>query len=362
MNILLDGMFYNGHGFAEGNRILLRILDRAGYRVRISARDRADKRLFLSEDEIRYIASFEQTPLSANDVYICNTVGSDVRIRPDFRVNIARTTFETDRIPDFWIPELNRFDELWLQCSFNLVSFRGSGVQVPLVLVPNFFDVGEYEPAGERLPLPATEPFLFLSVFDMQLRKGYDLLLRAFLNEFSPEDSVALVVKIRGENDAARLEAIVSEHPKARGEKPPVYIIAQMLTVQELLGLYRACDAFVLPSRGEGWGRPFFEAMLMELPTIGTNWSGQTEFMNEDNSYLVEVERLIRIENNEVPMFNGHYWAEPSLGDLQKKMRYVAEHRTEAKATGRKARALLLEQYGLDRLTERVVMALDKYA
>ncbi|RKN85330.1 glycosyltransferase family 4 protein [Paenibacillus ginsengarvi] len=361
MNILLDGMFYNGHGFAEGNRILLRILDQAGYRVRILARDRAEKQLVLSAAEIGYIASFEQTRLTGNDVYFCNQVGSDVRARPDFRVNIARTTFETDRIPDFWIPELNRFDELWLQCSFNLVSFRGSGVHVPLVLMPNFFDVGEYDPEGERLPLPASESFLFLSVFDLQQRKGYDVLLEAFLNEFGPEDSVGLVVKVRGENDAAKLEAIISGHPKARKEKPPVYIIGQMLSVQELRSLYRACDAFVLPTRGEGWGRPFFEAMLMELPAIGTNWSGQTEFMREGNSYLVDVERLIRIENNEHSMFNGHYWAEPSLGDLQKKMRYVAEHRQEAKATGRAARKQLLEQYSLDLLTERVVKALNKY-
>jgi glycosyltransferase involved in cell wall biosynthesis len=361
VNILLDGMFYNGHGFAEGNRILLRILDGAGYRVRISARDRAEKRSVLPADEIRYIASFEQTALSANDVYISNRVGSDVRVHPDFRVNIARTTFETDRIPDFWIPELNRFDELWLQCSFNLASFRNSGVRVPLVLMPNFFDVGQYEPAGDRLPLPATERYLFLSVFDMQQRKGYDVLLKAFLNEFTPQDSVALVIKIRGENDAGKLEKIIEEHPKERKEKPPVYIIGQMLTVQELMGLYRSCDAFVLPSRGEGWGRPFFESMLMELPVIGTNWSGQTEFMHEYNSYLVDVERLIRIENNEIPFFNGHYWAEPSLGDLQKKMRYVAAHRSEAAATGKKARKQLLEDYGMDRLTARVVEALNKY-
>lgn len=33
--------------------------------------------------------------------------------------------------------------------------------------------------------------------------------------------------------------------------------------------LYKAADAFVLPSRGEGWGRPHVEAMSMALPVIG---------------------------------------------------------------------------------------------
>ena len=30
--------------------------------------------------------------------------------------------------------------------------------------------------------------------------------------------------------------------------------------------LYKSADAFVLPSRGEGWGRPHVEAMSMALP------------------------------------------------------------------------------------------------
>lgn len=51
--------------------------------------------------------------------------------------------------------------------------------------------------------------------------------------------------------------------------------------------LFRTADAFVLPTHGEAWGRPLAEAMFMEMPTIATQWSGQLEFMNDDNSFLV---------------------------------------------------------------------------
>ena len=54
---------------------------------------------------------------------------------------------------------------------------------------------------------------------------------------------------------------------------------------QELPSLYAAADAFVLPSRGEGWGRPVMEAMAMGLPTIATNWSGTTAFLGEATGY-----------------------------------------------------------------------------
>jgi glycosyltransferase involved in cell wall biosynthesis len=44
---------------------------------------------------------------------------------------------------------------------------------------------------------------------------------------------------------------------------------------------------FVLASHGEGWGRPIAEAMAMEVPVIATNWSGQTDYMNSKNRWLV---------------------------------------------------------------------------
>jgi glycosyltransferase involved in cell wall biosynthesis len=361
LNILLEGMFYNGHGFAEGNRILLRILDQAGYRVRILAKDSADKYLVLNRREIQYISAFERTKLTSNDIFICNWVGSNIRYNPEFRINIARTTFETDRIPSNWVPVLNQFKEVWVQSTFNLRTFEKSGVHVPLRLIPNFFDVSTYTPHGKKMPLPATNKYLFLSIFDLQDRKGYEILLKAYLNEFSHQDNVALIIKIRDSLGNYKLERLIEAHGKSAKEKPPIYMIDQMLSVPELHSLYRACDAFVLPTRGEGWGRPFFEAMLMGMPTIATDWSGQTDFMNKHNSYLIKVKRLVHITNNELPMFNGHYWAEPSLKDLQKKMRYVYEHQAEGRQTGRKARNELLRNYKWHEVANRVVTEINKY-
>ena len=58
----------------------------------------------------------------------------------------------------------------------------------------------------------------------------------------------------------------------------PYVLLTTCYVVQaELPSLYLAVDAFVLPSRGEGWGRPVMEAMAMGLPSIATNWSGTGE-------------------------------------------------------------------------------------
>jgi len=49
----------------------------------------------------------------------------------------------------------------------------------------------------------------------------------------------------------------------------------------------------VLPTRGEGWGRPQMEAMSMARPLITTNWSGPTAYINADNAYPLSIEGLV---------------------------------------------------------------------
>ena len=49
-------------------------------------------------------------------------------------------------------------------------------------------------------------------------------------------------------------------------------------------------DAFVLPTRGEGWGRPVMEAMAMGLPVIVTNFSGTTAFISSSTAYPLAFE------------------------------------------------------------------------
>ena len=122
--------------------------------------------------------------------------------------------------------------------------------------------------------------FRFVSVFKWEKRKGWDILLRAYFQEFSEADDVVLVIKTQpfhsGDDFEKKLREEISraqnqgpQGPQGQAGRRParLKLLARDLKLKELPGLYKAADAFVLPSRGEGWGRPHVEAMAMN--TLG---------------------------------------------------------------------------------------------
>ena len=81
----------------------------------------------------------------------------------------------------------------------------------------------------------------------------------------------------------------------------------------------------------------------MGLPVIGTNWSGQTAFMTQENSLpldytLVETPEAVW---QETPTYRGHQWAEPSVPHLRRLMRQAFEDRAGGRELGQRARAHL---------------------
>ena len=119
-------------------------------------------------------------------------------------------------------------------------------------------------------------------------------------------------------------------------------MITDPLGDRDMTSLYRAADAFVLPTRGEGWGIPFMEAMAMGLPTIGTRWSGHLDFMNDANSYLIDIRGLVVADDEMLkfsPEYRGLRYADPDMEHLMALLRQVRDEREAAREKGRRAPA-----------------------
>eukprot|EP01105_Mastigella_eilhardi_P025861 TRINITY_DN7193_c0_g2_i3.p2 TRINITY_DN7193_c0_g2~~TRINITY_DN7193_c0_g2_i3.p2 ORF type:complete len:129 (+),score=16.27 TRINITY_DN7193_c0_g2_i3:228-614(+) len=123
--------------------------------------------------------------------------------------------------------------------------------------------------------------------------------------------------------------------------------------------LYSSVDCVVVPSRGEGWGRPHIEAMAMGLPVIATRWSGNTAFMDDTNSFLVRIDGLVHPNSGPFRRFK---WAQPSVAHLREQLRYVFEHPQEARSVGQVARAQITAKYSPQQVAAVVKQRLRSWA
>jgi glycosyltransferase involved in cell wall biosynthesis len=264
---------------------------------------------------------------------------------------VGRTMFGTDRVPDGWSERCNAMDEVWVPSEFNRETFAAAGVDPrKLRVLPAGVDTQVFRPGLEPLDVAHRRKFNFLSVSNLNPRKGTDLLLKAYLKEFKQDEDVTLIIKISADYDersdpAAQVAFFIEREVGLTLEQsPPLILLNGPLSQAAMASLYAAADAFVLPTHGEGYGRPFLEALACELPVIATRWSGQLDFLNDEKSYLIDIEGLVPA-STEVESFAGHLWAQPSVEHLQELMREVYSRPEEARQRAKRGREDMLEHW-----------------
>ncbi|QDU73736.1 D-inositol-3-phosphate glycosyltransferase [Bremerella volcania] len=293
-------------------------------------------------------------------------------IEPDARssVNALRTMIETDRVPASWIPHIQKFDQVWVPSQHSADAFRRSWIAPEKIhIVPGCLDTEIFQPDGVKCSLPSQMQgkFVFLSVFDWVPRKGGELLVQNYCREFAPGEGTGLLIKlsrIHGmslEEIRGRLDECLHAIGQSLEERPDVCLLDQETTTQEMAALYRSVDAFVLPSRGEGWGRPYMEAMACGLPTIGTDATGQIDFMTEENSLLIPAKEVDVPENaaRDFPLFDGHRWCEPNCDELRRLMRQVVNDPKLRERISHKAVQDIHSRFNLDAGANGVELAIQ---
>jgi glycosyltransferase involved in cell wall biosynthesis len=199
---------------------------------------------------------------------------------------------------------------------FAVGGVREEGIKV----VPEAVDVHFFDP--ERVDAPydleseckcglTDKTTVFLSIFKWEERKAWRVLLKGYFQAFARDDDVVLVLltnayHVASESARDFLDIIEDFTLEAVGKPlsqlPRLHVLPPHVPQEAMPALYKSANAFVLPSRGEGWGRPHVEAMSMALPVIATFWSGTTEYMTDDNSYPLKINGLVEVG----PAVNGN--------------------------------------------------------
>jgi glycosyltransferase involved in cell wall biosynthesis len=258
---------------------------------------------------------------------------------PGCTARVGWTMFETDRIPNGWAQTLNKLDEVWVPSEFNRETFSRAGVDPDKIqVIPGSIDAGPYLVATP-MPLPGRKAVVtYLSVFQWVRRKGWDILLKGWAAAFKPSDDVRLVLRCHpfGETGLSMRDIFhrsLSELGLRESDMAPILLLEEFVSESDMPGLYAACDIFVLPSRGEGWGLPYLEAMAAGKPCIATAWGASLEFINHDNSWLLDPRQPIKVGEaacKENPYLDAdHEWADPDPLELAKLFHHTATTRDD---------------------------------
>jgi len=248
---------------------------------------------------------------------------------------VACWFWELERIPDAWLGALADVDAIMVASSFIEGAFR-SVTDKPIFRVP--IPLSDVPDSGlQRTDFGLEEGcFTFLTSFDFNsstARKNPLATIAAFRAAFPAERSdVRLVVK--SSNGHRYDEGIRSLVAAAQGDSR-ILIRDEVIDRAHVRALQRCCDAYVSLHRAEGFGLGLAECMEMGKPVIATRWSGNMEFMDEDNACLVDY-ILVPVQRGEYLDAPGARWAEADISAAAAAMVALADAPEVARRIGLK--------------------------
>jgi GT2 family glycosyltransferase/glycosyltransferase involved in cell wall biosynthesis len=260
--------------------------------------------------------------------------------------NIAYWLWELPSCRMDWFEAYRYADEIWVASEYCKHAFQCM-TKLPVRRIPLVVDgLDEQAIYGrEHFDLP-TDVFVFCYIFDISSqieRKNPECLIRAFKNEFGERHDVLLYLKCSNSAHSPALARRIERLAKA----PNIRLVDELFSAEEIVSLHKVIDCFVSPHRSEGFGLNMAEAMYFGKPVIATGYSANTDFMSEDDSYLIDF-RLTTLEENAGPYLKHSIWAEPSIDHLQYLMRRVFEKADERSAKGRRAATRIRRELSAD--------------
>ena len=223
-------------------------------------------------------------------------------IRPN-QVNVGFPIFEVNHFNQEEIDNLQSVNRLFITCKwYQRVLDKFVKTHSDIVNLGYDEDIF-YSENKDSTNVPSsanTSQVRFLNIGKWEIRKGHDILARAFGEVFKDIDDVSLTL-------ASTNDFIGQDNNKWLNYcklfvKPEQLNIAPRLdSAVQVAALIRSHDVGVYPSRAEGWNMGLLECLAMDKLCIATNYSAHTEYINKGNCAQIEI-------FEEEPAFDGQFF------------------------------------------------------
>ncbi len=234
--------------------------------------------------------------------------------------------WELPALPESWRPGFSAVHDIVVPSAFTASAVRSFAPNARIRTAPH--------PVALTLPLRdwhrSSGTFTVLSAVNVAsgyTRKNPCALINAFRRAFGDSPSVQLKLLV---TNADQYPAAQTEIRAAIGTTGNIHVAWQTLQQNELIDWWQTGDAYAALHRSEGFGLPLAESLCAGLPTVGTGWSGNMDFMTEANSHPIRFS-LVDVHD---PQFkypsNLGRWAEPDVEHAAAELSHILANRAEA--------------------------------
>jgi glycosyltransferase involved in cell wall biosynthesis len=223
---------------------------------------------------------------------------------------IAVCVVHASDIPVPWRRNLARVQEVWTCsrfCQEVLRRYHPKVTLVPYVVERDFACSPAAVACMRRLVGFEEAAVYFLNVSPVEEpRKNVRQLVECFQRVAGRMPRARLIVKA------------ASTDVPAWADHPQVLFVPFQMPFEHVSALYRLAHVYVSPHHAESWGITMSDAMLCGMPVIATAYSGNLEYTNEENAFLLPFkEGVVPAQPPSVGVEPGALWADPDPASLE---------------------------------------------
>ena len=239
--------------------------------------------------------------------------------------------WELPRVPHNWVFGLSAVHDVAVPSRFTADAVQRLSPELPVRIAPH--PVSLAHPAPHlALGEVKTRPFTILSACSIASgfnRKNPLATIRAFRRAFANDSSKRLKLLVTNVHHFPQArDAIEAEINGSRN----IQISWRVLEPMAFARWWSEGDVYLSLHRAEGFGLPLAEAMCAGMPAVATGWSGNVDYMDTANGYLIEYS-LIDVDDaqGKYPSDLGQ-WAEPNIEHASAILAHLATNKASATA------------------------------
>jgi len=246
-----------------------------------------------------------------------------------FKFKVLIQPIDGTKIKKDVVKSLNKYDLIITPAEAGKQIMITNGVTTHIEVIPNFYKDDIFEIISSspiKNEINVDNKIVFYHESSFHPRKGIEILYEGFIKAFSDTEYANKVVLLLKDlpyntitfNRNERIKKQAIKLQKKYTTTPDILKLSCDIDFSELKYLWNKIHIYVSFAKIEGFGIPLLRMLLLKKPiiTIQNNLSGYSDYLNDNNSYLVKSE-IINAKDEFMWLYDSDsQWASVKIEDV----------------------------------------------